>query len=69
MKKQLKDEISELLAGTKRKKDLIIVDTYKCEPGFYRHNGKVISTAELEKLSSETNKLIILYKKDASVKG
>ena len=63
MKKEIKEAISSLLAGKKRKKDLIIVSTFQCEPGYFNHNGKVINTADLEILSLTTNMLIILKKK------
>ena len=52
------NEIIDLLSGD-QKQDVIIFDTYNCNPGYYRHDGKTINEAELEELKRNSNKTII----------
>jgi len=59
MKDNLKKQIADLLTGKKGKKDTIIFDTYNCEPGFYRYNGKVITLLEKEELEKDCKNSII----------
>ena len=55
-----KKEIRELLnPGIKEKQDILIIDSYNCNPGFYRHNDKIISEAELNGLKKNYHNTII----------
>jgi len=55
-----------LLSGEQPKQDIIIIDDYKCDPGFYRYQGRIISELEKDELSKQCNKLVIMrkYKKE-----
>jgi len=59
MKNNLKSEIRSLLNGDTTKQEIAIVDTYGCPPGYYRHNGKIISASELEDLKKDFNNTVI----------
>jgi hypothetical protein len=59
MKHNLKNEIHSLINGQKKRKDILVCDTYNCEPGFYRHNGKTISEAELIELKKGYNQSVV----------
>ena len=59
MKNNLKKEIRNLLNGVKEKQDVLIIDCYNCPPGYYRHNDKIISEAELNELKNDFHNTII----------
>ena len=56
MKAKLKNEIKELITG---KQDILIVVTFKSEPGFFYYQGRKIDSKELELLSEGFNKTVI----------
>ncbi len=58
MKNSLKNQIIELLSEVE-KQDLIIFDTYNCERGRYRHNGRIINEQEKEELQKGCKRSII----------
>lgn len=60
MKHTLKKQLRELLnPGEKQKQDILIIDSYNCDPGYYRHNDKIISEAELNELKKSYHNTII----------
>jgi hypothetical protein len=59
MKNNLKKEIRNLLKGVKEKQDVLIIDSYNCDPGYYRHNDKIISEAELNELKKDFHNTVI----------
>ena len=56
MRTKLK-EVKSLLTG-EDKVDIIIIDDYQCEPGFYRHQGKIINEDEKKLLEKRCNRLV-----------
>lgn len=59
MRNNLKKELKNLLSGTEGKRDIIIIDTFKCEPGTYRYQDKIITESEKSELEKKCNKLVI----------
>ena len=64
MKHDYKKKIIALLNGDTTKQEITICDTYNCEPGFYRHEGKVINEAELSELKKYYNNTVIFMLKE-----
>ena len=58
MKANLKTRINNLLSGSE-KQDIIIIDTFDCEPGTYRYQDRIINEVEKEALKLKCNRLII----------
>ncbi|MFA5298828.1 MAG: hypothetical protein WC389_11540 [Lutibacter sp.] len=59
MKKTIKNEITDILSGKKGNRDIFIADTYGCDPGFYRYDGKIYNQAEFNLLTMNCNKVIV----------
>ena len=53
------EELKSLLNGDKEKTDFLCVDTFDCPAGYYRHDGKIISEAELNELGKDFHNTII----------
>ena len=59
-KQKIKDQIEAILTGIDPVKELLIVDTHNCDPGFYRLNGKIINKVKFEEITQTAKKVIIL---------
>ena len=58
MKANLKTRINNLLSGSE-KQDIIIIDTFDCEPGTYRYQDRIINEVEKEALKAKCKRLYI----------
>jgi hypothetical protein len=52
-------EIIDLLSGKEGHQDIIVINTFHCQPGEYNYNGKVITELEKQELEKRCKKLII----------
>ena len=59
MKENYKKKIISLLNGDTTKQEIVVVDTYGCPPGYYRHEGRIINEAELSELKKFYQNIII----------
>lgn len=57
--KSCKSKIRDLINGSEQKQDIIIIDTFECEPGTYRYQDKIINEVEKAELEKKCNKLVI----------
>lgn len=63
MKQKLRTEIKNLLSGNKEKQDIIMINTFECEPGTYRYKDKIINEVEKQELEKTCNILVIFVRK------
>jgi hypothetical protein len=60
MKKNIRSEIENMISGNTEHVDIIVIDDYECQPGYYRTpEGKIINEQEKQELERRCNKLVI----------
>ena len=64
------EEVKKLLNGGTEKQSVCICDTFDCEPGYYRYDGRIIDEIELEELKKDyDNTIIFILKEQKDIQG